>query len=376
MTTALLAATSTEVERLSYTYLGRERPALADISFTLAPGTITLVVGRSGSGKSTLLRALAGLIPNQSAGEMSGTVRLSGLDTRRARPAELARRAGLVLQSPDEQICTTRVDSEVAFGLANLCLPPPEIRRRVAAALERFGLSAFERCGTQTLSGGQKQRLLLASILAMRPGLLLIDEPLARLDGAGVSDLLAELARLRNEGLAIVVAEHRTADLAALADRVLIVDGGRLIADRPANAADLSQLCERAGLPGSDYEPQPTAIAKSIGCEESAPTVLRVAGLEQRFASREAPVWQNVSFQITAGERVAIVGPNGSGKSTLLRVLAGQTRASAGEVQRVATGPGELPDRACAAESRPDTVLPHGLRRIGLRPPAAAHRSA
>ncbi|HEV7226449.1 MAG TPA: ABC transporter ATP-binding protein, partial [Pirellulales bacterium] len=133
------------VENLSFTFAGRATPTLREISFSIEPGSWTLLAGRSGSGKSTLLRAMAGLIPHHSAGQMQGDVLLFGRNTRLATPAELAGRAGLVLQSPDDQICTTTVGAEIAFGLENLALPADEIASRVRESLAGLGLGGRER---------------------------------------------------------------------------------------------------------------------------------------------------------------------------------------------------------------------------------------
>ena len=204
-----MSAPAVKVSELAYTFAGRETPSLAGISLTLEPGSWTLIAGRTGSGKSTLLRAMAGLIPHHAAGTLQGRVELCGLDTRRATTAELARTVGIVFQSPDDQICSTTVAAEVAFGLENLAVAATEIGPRIAAALERRGLARFAEARTAQLSGGQKQRLLLASILAMEPKILLLDEPLSQLDRATAAELLATLDELRAQGLTIITAEHR-----------------------------------------------------------------------------------------------------------------------------------------------------------------------
>ncbi|MBI2825922.1 MAG: ATP-binding cassette domain-containing protein [Planctomycetia bacterium] len=317
-----------EVRGLSYTYAGRTSPTIEDASFSLAARRWTVVAGRTGSGKSTLLRALAGLIPNQAAGAMRGQVTLFGLDTRGAAPLALARHVGLVLQSPDDQIVTTMVENEVAFGLENLGLPPDHIARQVTASLAALGLSDCRWQGTQTLSGGQKQRLMLASILAMGPRLLLLDEPLAQLDPAGAQELLEELERLRRLGLSIVIAEHRLDDLLPRADRVLVLDGGRLIADGDPRDANVHSALRGAGALVDD---DGAIGARSSSRDGDVPRrILDVEQLACQFAGQPKPVWSEVSFGIDEGERVAVVGANGSGKSTLLAAIVGIVRPQAG----------------------------------------------
>jgi energy-coupling factor transport system ATP-binding protein len=333
---------------LCYTFMGRETPSIDDVSLSLAAGSWTLVAGKTGSGKSTLLRALAGLIPQQAAGTMFGRVRVFGLDTRTAQLLELASSAGLVPQSPDEQLCTTTVADEIAFGLANLCLPVDEIDRRISQWLDRFGLAPQRRQSTHTLSGGQKSRLLLASVLAMGPRLLLLDEPLAQLDYQGAVELLDLLERLRGKGLTIVVAEHRFEDLASRVDRVLVLDCGRVVMDRPAREANLVSALGEVGLSANtvaDLEPrlvapiQPTARIPSTTTD----TLVHVDRISQRFAGRQEPVWSDVSFRIDVGEHIAIVGANGSGKSTILHVLAGLVQPTTGVLTLAPAEQGRAP---------------------------------
>ncbi len=349
------------VERLSFTYAGRTQPSLCDITLSIESGSLALLAGRSGSGKSTLLRAMAGLIPHHSAGAMSGRVLLSApskavsasanecpcadddrqLDTRHAAPRELARRVGLVLQSADEQLCATSVTGEIAFGLENLGLPAREIDSRIAAAIEQFGLEGCQTVPPQQLSGGQKQRLLLAAFWAMRPGLLLLDEPLSQLDAVAAQELLDQIKRLRGQGWAVVVAEHRLEDLLAIADRLLVLDEGRLIAeacasDGPALAAALPWRHDVAGLDSADQaesSPPPFGAGASRPRPSCAgPPLLCAEELGFRFPRASQPLFASVTFRIDPGERVALVGPNGGGKSTLLAIIAGLFKPSSGRL--------------------------------------------
>jgi energy-coupling factor transporter ATP-binding protein EcfA2 len=346
------------VEGLSFTFVGRDQPSLVDVSCRLPQASWTIVTGRTGSGKSTFLRALAGLIPHHSSGTMQGRVRLFGHDTATARPAQLARQVGLVLQSPDEQLCATTVEAEAAFGLENLATPVEEIGPRIEDCLKRMGLEGLERRATRQLSGGQKQRLLLASILAMRPRLLLLDEPLSQLDPAAAAELLCQLDGLRATGLAIVLAEHRLDEVLSLADRVLVFDGGRLAGDfnpqdhgalaeglarHGLEAPELSRLAQRLGLPpGGTLEELAGRFAPyaSTNGPPAAPSLvsrpsplLTVRDVAFRYPGTPASIWQGVSFSLAPGERVALVGANGSGKSTLLSVLAGLLPADTGALE-------------------------------------------
>jgi energy-coupling factor transporter ATP-binding protein EcfA2 len=367
-----------QVEQVSYTFAGRDEPTLREISFELQRGTWTVLTGRTGSGKSTLLRILAGLIPRNSAGVMEGRVRLFGEETRAASTASLATSVGLVLQSADDQICTTTVSAEVAFGLENLALTTYEIERRITESLTRFGLNGLEESSTQELSGGQKQRLILASILAMQPQLLLLDEPLSQLDPVGVAELLHQLEDLRREGLTIVLVEHRLDEIMPHADRVLVMDQGRLVADAAASDANalrtaletgglqlpevtqLSLALDRppcrtaeelvASLSGravgeidwlsresarsADKHARPRAVSRHVPEPlEPGSRTIRVDNLGFQFPRAAWPVFQEVSFDLNRGDRVALVGANGSGKSTLLAILAGLLTAHSGVIE-------------------------------------------
>ena len=169
-------------------------------------------------------------------------------DTRDCTSAELAATAGLVQQAPDDQICATRVSAEVAFGLENLAIEPDAIATRIGQALAEVGLERFADQPTANLSGGQKQRLVLASIIAMQPRLLLLDEPLSQLDPGGCYVLLSRLVALRAAGMTIVMVEHRLDDVMHRADRVLLLDEGSLVADRSPHDERLPALFESLGL--------------------------------------------------------------------------------------------------------------------------------
>lgn len=345
MTASAPQGMAIEVRGLSYTFAGRSAPTLEDISFDLSPGSWTLVTGRTGSGKSTLLRALCGLIPQQTAGEMRGNVHLFGTNTRAMSPFALAQNVGLVLQSPDDQICTSTVESEIAFGLQNLGLPVAEIDARIGVWLDRLGLNGCRRQSTETLSGGQKQRLMLASILAMGPRLLLLDEPLAQLDYVGGTELLATLDALRRDGLTIVVCEHRLEGLLRMADQVLTLERGRLV----NNAGPKDGQC------AAESEASRPRISSRTVRPEGLPPVATALHLAHRFASQAQPVWEGVDFAIAPGEIVAVVGANGSGKSTLLAALAGAVHPLAGRIHLSAGAAGTLPVGLVA--QNPDLLL-------------------
>jgi len=213
---------------------------LSGIDLDIGQGELLLVCGANGSGKTTLLRHLNGLLL-----PTSGTVTVDGLDTREAGD-RVRRLVGLCFQDADAQLVGETVGEDAAFGPENLGLARDEVRRRVDAALRRFGLLWLADRPCHVLSGGEKRRLALAGVLAMEPRVVLLDEPLASLDHPGACDLLAHLARLKEDGIAVVVASHDDERFWGLADRVAVASGGRLVATgRPA---DVEEALEGAGV--------------------------------------------------------------------------------------------------------------------------------
>ena len=311
------------VERATFIYPACTTPALDDVSLTLDRGSFTLVAGATGSGKSTLMKLLAGWIPRYASGKFVGTVSILGETTSGELQSSPSLRAGLVLQSPDDQICTTSVEAEVAFGLENLALPPDEIGRRIEDALRFCGLAGFNARHPQQLSGGQKQRLVIAAILAMQPEVIVLDEPLSQLDPRGSEELIALLAKLKERGTTLVVAEHRLTELSNLADQLLLIDRGKV--------AIISSLNNTAS-----FSPEPAATADLRPFSHSPlspPTILAtIDNLALHYRRAPRPVWENISFSIHPGDRIAIVGNNGAGKSTLLQVLAGVMKPTSGAI--------------------------------------------
>ncbi|MBA4016436.1 MAG: hypothetical protein C0483_04540 [Pirellula sp.] len=332
-TTAAVEGPAVEAAGLGYTFAERAVPTLHDVTFTLPRGSFTVVAGPTGSGKSTLLRALAGLIPHQASGTMAGLVQICGRNTRTTAPADLAPTVGLIVQSPDDQICTSSVDAEIAFGLENLALPSEEIGRRIDGTLQRFGLHGFRYASPQTLSGGLRQRLVLAAVAAMRPLVLVCDEPLSQLDANAARSLLAELCRLRDDGVAIVMAEHRLEDVLPHADRLLVLDAGRLVADVVArDAVQVSAALKAARLEVLSVEPVP-----HVRASKNAASIVTLADVGFRYPTAPCDVWTNLTATIHDGECIALVGPNGVGKSTLLALLGGALRPTAGKITWHAT---------------------------------------
>ncbi len=313
-------------------HAGRRDWAVRGLDLRIAHGERVLLLGPSGAGKSTLLAALAGLLPEDS-GESEGSVEIDGLDPRKARE-----RVGIVFQDPETQLVMSRSGDDVAFGLENRGVPAGEIWPRVDEALARVGFPYPRDRSTAALSGGEQQRLALAGVLALRPGLLLLDEPTANLDPAGAALIRGAVAGALDADTTLLLVEHRVADALALVDRVVVLQpGGGVAADGPPGAvfaAHGTALAE-AGvwIPGHPVAPR-RAVA--------APGDDLVRAHAVTITGRLAPT----TVTVRAGEMLAVTGPNGAGKSTLALLLGGLLRPAGGTVD---AAPGGAPHRWRAA---------------------------
>ena len=303
-------------------HAGRKNAALSDVDLDIAPGERVLVLGPSGSGKSTLMGGLAGLLGGAEEGEATGTLTVDGVA-----PAEARGRVGLLMQDPEAQVVLARVGDDVAFGMENLGVAREEIWPRVENSLEAVGLSVPLDHSTTQLSGGQKQRLALASILAMGPGLLLLDEPTANLDPSGVAEVRAAVEKVvERTGATVVVVEHRVDVWASLVDRVIVVADGAIAADGPLDEVLAQQgdaLRERGiWLPGDDVAAEVGPAPEVAPASSDATPIARVTDLTIGYDA-SAPVRSGIDLTIERGVSTCIVGANGAGKSTFALTLAG-----------------------------------------------------
>ncbi|MCS5696763.1 ABC transporter ATP-binding protein [Desulfofundulus thermocisternus] len=355
-----------KVENLTYYYPGTEKPALKNISLEIQEGEFLLVTGGSGSGKSTLARVLAGLIPDFYGGRIGGRVFFRGREIRTLDRRKLAREVGMVFQDPEKQIVQSCVEAEIAFGLENLGLPPEEMSRRIAEVCSFMNLSPVQDAFTADLSGGQKQKLVLASVLAMQPTVLILDEPTSQLDPVSAEEILNVVKRLNEEmGFTVIMVEQRLERCFHLADRVLLMAGGEIICH--GSAAEGAREAVRRGLP---FVPP---VARFFACLNSPvvpvtvkegreflqsylkgniavtkPDVPRrnrnsnIKEHEKNSIISLKNVWfgypggqevlKDISLDIKEGEFVAILGENGAGKSTLLKIMVGLLRPGRGRV--------------------------------------------
>lgn len=296
------------VRCLSHTYPAAVAPALVGVTCAVREGECVCLSGSSGSGKTTLLMAIRGLLHG---GKREGDIHVSipPGDDGKAAPA------GIVFQNAESQILCTTVAEEVAFGPENLCVAPAEIARRVESSLKQVGLAGCESRSVERFSAGQKQRLAIASVLSMRPALLLLDEPASQLDGRGKIELCALLASLKRQGYAILMAEHDPRPFADLIDRYLFLEGGRIVGE--------------ARVPESPPPGVPFAGRYAV---EGGETAIAVMGLSLSYPETGKAL-RDVTFRVGRGERVHLFGVNGAGKSSLLRCLAGLEPPDAGTIE-------------------------------------------
>lgn len=362
-----------EVKNLSFTYprqpkdTTEPKPALSDVSLEIRKGEFMVLCGASGCGKSTLLRLLKRELAPE--GEKSGEIIFCGKEQSTLSEREAACEIGYVLQNPENQIVTDKVWHELAFGLENMGVPTQVIRRRVAEMACFFGIDDWFRKKTTELSGGQKQLLNLASILSMQPKLLILDEPTSQLDPIAASDFIHTLSKINKElGLTILLTEHRLEEVFPLADRVAVMDQGKLLfVESPRQAGhELKKFDPNhrmlLGLPsavriyqGLDAEDVTCPLTVRDGRnfieenynntitrlerepekkeEKDRPIAMRMKDICFRYEKEEPDVLDHVALTLYEGEVVSLLGGNGAGKTTLLSVISGTNRPYYGKIE-------------------------------------------
>ena len=352
-------------DNISFTYKNRSEPSISGINLRIEPGDFILCTGATGCGKSTLLKALNGLIPHEIGGCLTGRVLVDGVDSRGASVAELSRTVALMFQNPDDQIFSTTVADEVGFALENLGMQPPEIAARVAETLAWVGLAGREKNSVHALSGGERQRLALAAVLAVRPKVLVLDEPISQLDPRGAVELLAVLEKLNQEhGVTVIVVEHRLHEVMPLCRHVMVMEEGKVAWFGSREEAFCApevflrlglripqtiHICYRLGIPA--VTAALTDTVERIRCEYpnsgfgqatisepchpsgfAATPFLNVQKLEFHYEMQGRKILSDINLAVPQGQFVALMGNNGAGKSTLLQHICGLLPPQSGQV--------------------------------------------
>jgi len=356
-----------KIEDLKYYYPDSKKPSLDRINLEIPEGQFVLVVGGSGSGKSSLVRAIAGLIPDFYGGTYGGKVYIDNKELRQVDRRSLAQQIGMVFQDPESQLVMTNVEQEIAFGMENVGMPNNLMKRRVMEVTSALGLSSYLNSFIPELSGGQKQKVALASVLAMQPDILLLDEPTSQLDPIAGEEILTMVRRLNEEnGITVVLIEQRLERCFHLADRMLVMDKGRIAYDHHAPDAiahwavknntpfipPLAQLFASVEYPEIPVTvKQGRRILKSYYPFESSTTgrqviiknppeglqvseeesVVDIQNLWFTYSNGQE-VLKNVNLNIAPGEFVVIMGENGAGKTTLMKNINGILKPGRGHV--------------------------------------------
>jgi energy-coupling factor transport system ATP-binding protein len=329
------------IENLTFRYRDRETPAIRDISFSANAGEILLIAGASGCGKTTLIRCINGLIPRSYKGERAGRILLHGQETTGWPLAKISQTVGTVLQDPERQILGTKVLHEVAFGLENLAMPRPEIISRVDQSLGYLNISYLRERETFNLSGGEKQKVALAGVLAMRPSVLLLDEPLASLDPASAYETLDMVRRLADEGMTVLMIEHRVEDVLRIRpERIMFMSEGEIkylgqleglekVVDYHEVKLPAKAVIERAAK-----DPPPAALNVLPGAAARAPEGKPLVRFENVTFGYEAEteVLHGINLEIQRGDVIAVLGPNGAGKTTFVKHAIGLLKPKSGTV--------------------------------------------
>ena len=373
---------------LSFTYPTESVPALQNVSLSIEAGSFTVLCGRSGCGKSTLLRQLKPIL--QPHGTQTGTILFEGKSLSSLSQREQSARIGFVLQNLDAQLVTDKVWHELAFGLESLGLSTPVIRRRVAEIASFFGIQNWFYKPVSELSGGQKQLVNLASVMALEPSVLLLDEPTSQLDPIAATDFLSTLGRINRElGTTIILSEHRLEDALALSTNVVFLERGRIL-----DTGTASEVGSRLKAAGSDmFSAMPVPMRIYAGVPNDLPCPVTVAQGRQwleafsethplcpvppatpsekregpaaveldeaffRYDKQSPDVVKALTLRAYPGELLAILGGNGTGKSTTMGLISGIHRAYCGKVSVLGTAPQEVSGKIALLPQDPQTLF-------------------
>ncbi len=345
-----------KIENLNYSYPETGKKALNDINLTIPQGQFVLIVGGSGSGKSTLIRSIAGLVPDFYGGTCSGKVEIDNVEIDKIERRKLVQKVGMVFQDPESQLVMTDAEQEIAFGLENLELPNSIMKRRIMEVTSALSLSGYKTSFIPELSGGQKQKVALASVLAMQPDILLLDEPTSQLDPIAGEEILTMVRRLNEEnGITIILTEQKLERCFHFADRIIAMDKGEIIKDCTdvSNIANwavrenkpfippLSKLFANINYPKipvtvkegreliknefllEEIESQETNAYENKEVHDNLPEGRPIIDIENLWFTypNGSEILKNIDLKIKLNTFTVIMGENGSGKTTLLKNL-------------------------------------------------------
>lgn len=340
------------VSGLSYWYPNSEVPALNDIDLNIKEGELVLIVGPSGSGKSTLLRCFNRIIPDFHGGRISGKVYFNDKNLRELKQSDIVKHIGIVYQHPERQIVLQDVEREIAFGLENLNMDLPTMRRNVSEAMSLLNLTNIKDKLTTEISGGEKQRIAIASVIAMNPEVIIFDEPISQLDPIGSEEVLNFIKKLNKDmGKTIILVEHRLDKCFDMADRIIFMENGQIVGESKRNSVpeninkkyflpNLSYIFREAGyknIPFNVKEAREAIKDKVINStfkkeKESRDIIFEINKLTFGY-KKTKEVLKNINIDLCKGEILSVLGENGAGKSTLFKIAAGVINNYKGSVK-------------------------------------------
>ena len=319
-----------ELDKVSFRYAGAEAETLHRVSLQIKQGECVVLTGESGCGKTCVTRLINALIPHFYEGELQGTVRIDGTDTRTLQPHMLSDKIGSVFQNPRSQFFSLDTDSEIVFGLENKGLPYAQMRRRYEETVQALQIAPLIHRGLFELSGGQKQTIAFASVYALNSDIFVLDEPSSNLDPQAIEELRRLLLFIKGQGKTIVVSEHRLYFLNGIADRILLMERGEVRQSWTAEAFARLAPMQLHALGLRSFQPTVLQLPEETPSQSAVP-VLETRDLVIGYEKRQ-PVAGPLNLRLYAGEIVGVVGRNGCGKTTLARTLCGLQKALAGDI--------------------------------------------
>ena len=339
-----------ETKNLTYTYPGASKPSIIDVSLKVEKGEFVLITGPSGCGKTTLCRCFNGLVPHFYQGELTGEISVAGEDTLKHHTYEMAKHVGLVFQNPENQLFALSVEKDVAFGLENIGVPREEMRKKVDWALNQTGIYDLRERSPHEISGGQQQRVAIASVLAMEPEIIVLDEPTSFLDPLSAEKIFEVIYELnKKQGITVILVEHRLDLTAKYTDHLIVMDEGkvrfegnpreilsteetRLIGVGIPKATLLYQMLKKDGLNLSGKTPLSSEELADQLLETLKDQMIEAENVHFSYPNKVEAL-KGVSLTIKDGEFVAIMGQNGAGKSTFVKHFNGLLKPTVGKVR-------------------------------------------